>query len=83
MHFSLSFINQVVLTFSFSPENAVHDFGDLSFEHLEEDNQFMNIPFPRTVGQANQVLSDAMSRAVGAGHMAVMLGGDHRYLNCS
>ncbi|MCI4376854.1 hypothetical protein PGIGA_G00193490 [Pangasianodon gigas] len=60
-----------------SLENAVHDFGDLSFEHLEEDDRFMNIPFPRTVGRANQILSDAMSRAVGAGHTAVMLGGDH------
>ncbi|XP_053476223.1 arginase-2, mitochondrial isoform X2 [Ictalurus furcatus] len=58
-------------------ENAVHDFGDLSFEHLEEDDRFMNVPFPRTVGRANQILSDAMSRAVGAGHTAVMLGGDH------
>ncbi|KAF4089860.1 hypothetical protein AMELA_G00043190 [Ameiurus melas] len=60
-----------------SLENAVHDFGDLSFEHLEEDDRFMNVPFPRTVGRANQILSDAMSRAVGAGHTAVMLGGDH------
>ncbi|KAK3553781.1 hypothetical protein QTP70_010520 [Hemibagrus guttatus] len=60
-----------------SLENAVHDFGDLNFEHLEEDDRFMNVPFPRTVGRANQILSDAMSRAVGAGHTAVMLGGDH------
>lgn len=65
-------------TLTFSPENAVHDFGDLSFEHPEEDDRFMNVPFPRTVGRANQILSDAMSRAVGAGHTAVMLGGDHR-----
>lgn len=57
----------------------MHDFGDLSFEHPEEDERFMNVPFPRTVGRANQILSDAVSRAVGAGHTAVMLGGDHRY----
>lgn len=60
----------------------MHDFGDLSFEQLEKDDRFMNVPFPRTVGRANQMLSDAMSRAVGAGHTAVMLGGDHRYRNC-
>ncbi|XP_058238651.1 arginase-2, mitochondrial [Hemibagrus wyckioides] len=60
-----------------SLEKAVHDFGDLNFEHLEEDDRFMNVPFPRTVGRANQMLSDAMSRAVGAGHTALMLGGDH------
>lgn len=74
--FSFSLCNSL---FSISPENAVHDFGDLNFEHLEEDDRFMNVPFPRTVGRANQMLSDAMSRAVGAGHTAVMLGGDHRY----
>ncbi|KAF5892738.1 arginase-2, mitochondrial, partial [Clarias magur] len=60
-----------------SLENAVHDFGDLSFEHLEEDDRFMNVPFPRTVGRANEILSEAISTAVGAGNTAVMLGGDH------
>ncbi|XP_062851775.1 arginase-2, mitochondrial [Trichomycterus rosablanca] len=58
-------------------ENAVHDFGDLNFQQLEEDKHFMHVPFPRTVGRANQILSDAVSRAVGAGHTTVMLGGDH------
>nr|AHA36868.2 mitochondrial arginase-2 [Heteropneustes fossilis] len=60
-----------------SLENAVHDFGDLRFEHPQEDNRFMNVPYPRTVGRANEILSDAISRAVGAGHTTVMLGGDH------
>ncbi|KAF7710795.1 arginase-2, mitochondrial isoform X1 [Silurus meridionalis] len=60
-----------------SMENAVTDFGDLSFKHLEEDDRFMNVPFPRTVGYANQILSETVSRAVGAGHTTVMLGGDH------
>lgn len=58
-------------------ENTVHDFGDLSFPHLEKDEDFMHVPFPRTVGQASQILSDAVSTAVGAGHTTVMLGGDH------
>lgn len=74
------FFNQFVFNIFFlSPENAVHDFGDLSFEHLQEDDRFMNVPFPRTVGRANELLSEAISGAVGAGHTAVMLGGDHRY----
>ncbi|TSV02059.1 Arginase, non-hepatic 2 [Bagarius yarrelli] len=63
-----------------SLENAVHDFGDLTFEHLEDDARYMNVPYPRTVGRANQILSEAVSRAVGAGQTAVMLGGDHRHV---
>lgn len=39
----------------------------------------MHVPFPRTVGRANQLLSGAVSGAVGAGHTCIMLGGDHRY----
>lgn len=58
---------------------AVHDFGDLTFKHLEKDEHFMHVPFPRTVGRANQLLSGAVSGAVGAGHTCIMLGGDHRY----
>ncbi|KAG1950330.1 arginase-2, mitochondrial [Pimephales promelas] len=55
----------------------VHDFGDLTFKHLEKDEHFMRVPFPRTVGRANQLLSGAVSGAVGAGHTCIMLGGDH------
>ncbi|KAM3871000.1 arginase-2, mitochondrial [Diretmus argenteus] len=58
-------------------EYPVHDFGDLNFHHLEKDEPFMHVPFPRTVGSANKLLSGAVSRAVGAGHTLVMLGGDH------
>lgn len=57
----------------------VHDFGDLTFKHLEKDEHFMHVPFPRTVGRANKLLSGAVSGAVGAGHTCIMLGGDHRY----
>lgn len=56
---------------------SVHDFGDLSFQHLEKDEPFMHVPFPRTVGRANKLLSGAVSRAIEAGHTTVMLGGDH------
>uniref|UniRef100_A0A8C7G5C9 Arginase n=2 Tax=Oncorhynchus TaxID=8016 RepID=A0A8C7G5C9_ONCKI len=55
----------------------VHDFGDLSFQHLEKDEPYMHVPFPRTVGRANKLLSGAVSNAVGAGHTTIMLGGDH------
>ncbi|XP_072533400.1 arginase-2, mitochondrial [Salminus brasiliensis] len=58
-------------------EYPVHDFGDLSFQHLEKDDHFMHVPFPRTVGRATQLVSGAVSRAVEAGHTTVMLGGDH------
>ncbi|KAJ8411940.1 hypothetical protein AAFF_G00155780 [Aldrovandia affinis] len=55
----------------------VHDFGDLSFPHLEKDEHFTHVPFPRSVGSANQLLSTAVNGAVRAGHTCVMLGGDH------
>jgi len=58
-------------------EYPVHDFGDLNFNHPEKDDDFMHVPFPRTVGRANKLLSGAVSTAVGAGHTCVMLGGDH------
>ncbi|XP_077394680.1 arginase-2, mitochondrial [Festucalex cinctus] len=56
---------------------AVHDFGDLNFHYPEMDEPYMNVKFPRTVGAATKKLSGAVSRAVGAGHTLVMLGGDH------
>ena len=62
---------------SFS-DYPVHDFGDLKFQHLEKDEPFRHVPFPRTVGQANKLLASAVSRAIDAGHTSVMLGGDHR-----
>uniref|UniRef100_A0A4W5R9Y8 Arginase n=1 Tax=Hucho hucho TaxID=62062 RepID=A0A4W5R9Y8_9TELE len=55
----------------------VQDFGDLSFQHPEEDEPYVRVLFPRTVGRANKLLSGAVGNAVGAGHTAVMLGGDH------
>ncbi|XP_037097245.1 arginase-2, mitochondrial [Syngnathus acus] len=56
---------------------AVHDFGDLTFHYPEVDEPFMDVHSPRTVGAATKKLSGAVSRAVGAGHTLVMLGGDH------
>ncbi|MEQ2162025.1 hypothetical protein GOODEAATRI_015679 [Goodea atripinnis] len=48
-----------------------------SFHHLEQDEPYMDVKFPRSVGAASKTLSSAVSRAVGAGHTLVMLGGDH------
>ncbi|KAK2826642.1 hypothetical protein Q5P01_020856 [Channa striata] len=60
-----------------SLDYSVHDFGDVSFHHPESDEPYMGVKFPRTVGAANKKLSGAVSRAIGAGHTLVMLGGDH------
>lgn len=67
--------SQFLLCFA---DYSVHDFGDLNFHHFENDEPFMRVKFPRTVGTANKQLSGAVSRAVGAGHTLIMLGGDHR-----
>lgn len=61
-----------------SPDDSVHDFGDLTFRIIEEDDPYMDVNSPRNVGGANKMLSGAVSRAVGAGYTLVMLGGDHR-----
>uniref|UniRef100_A0A8C7X2F8 Arginase n=1 Tax=Oryzias sinensis TaxID=183150 RepID=A0A8C7X2F8_9TELE len=60
-----------------SLDYSVHDFGDLNFPPVEKDEPYMGVKFPRTVGAANKMLSGAVSRAVGAGHRLVLLGGDH------
>ncbi|KAK2533276.1 arginase-2, mitochondrial isoform X1 [Columba livia] len=56
----------------------VHDFGDLNFTQVPNDELYNNlISYPRSVGSASQVLADAVSRAVAAGHSCVTIGGDH------
>lgn len=61
-----------------SPDYAVHDFGDLAFRTIDDDDPYMDVKSPRNVGAANKMLSGAVSQAVGAGYTLVMLGGDHR-----
>lgn len=61
-----------------SSDYSVHDFGDLNFHTIEDDEPYMDVKSPRNVGAANQMLSGAVSRAVRAGYTLVMLGGDHR-----
>ncbi|XP_036239864.1 arginase-2, mitochondrial [Molothrus aeneus] len=56
----------------------VHDFGDLNFTQVPNDELYNNLVlYPRSVGLATQMLADAVSRAVAAGHRCVTLGGDH------
>ncbi|XP_067847451.1 arginase-2, mitochondrial isoform X1 [Heptranchias perlo] len=56
----------------------VYDYGDLSFTTVPNDTPYNNIVHhPRTVGLANQSLTEAVSRAVSDGHLSIMLGGDH------
>uniref|UniRef100_A0A8C0ZEU7 Arginase n=2 Tax=Cyanistes caeruleus TaxID=156563 RepID=A0A8C0ZEU7_CYACU len=60
------------------PGCQVHDFGDLNFTQVPNDELYNNlILYPRSVGLASQILADAVSRAVAAGHRCVTLGGDH------
>lgn len=57
----------------------MHDFGDLNFTQVPNDELYNNLVlYPRSVGLATQMLADAVSRAVAAGHRCVTLGGDHR-----
>lgn len=57
----------------------VYDFGDLNFTQVPNDELYNNlILYPRSVGLATQILADAVSRAVAAGHSCVTIGGDHR-----
>ncbi|XP_067413869.1 arginase-2, mitochondrial isoform X2 [Emydura macquarii macquarii] len=56
----------------------VYDFGDLSFTQVPNDELYNNlVKYPRSVGLASQVLADAVSGAVAAGHSCVTMGGDH------
>lgn len=62
------------------PGCQLYDFGDLNFTQVPNDELYNNlIYYPRSVGLASQVLADAVSRAVAAGHSCVTIGGDHRY----
>ncbi|XP_038621364.1 arginase-2, mitochondrial [Tachyglossus aculeatus] len=56
----------------------VHDFGDLSFTSVPDDELYNNrILNPRSVGRANQELADVVNRAVSDGHSCITVGGDH------
>ncbi|XP_043837782.1 arginase-2, mitochondrial [Dromiciops gliroides] len=56
----------------------VNDLGDLSFTPVANDELYNNLVVnPRSVGLANQELSEAVSRAVSSGHRCLTVGGDH------
>ncbi|EHB17637.1 Arginase-2, mitochondrial [Heterocephalus glaber] len=57
---------------------SLKDFGDLSFTPVAKDDPFNNLVMnPRSVGLANQELTEVVSRAVSDGYSCVTVGGDH------
>lgn len=54
------------------------DYGNLTFEDLEEDEPVGGVKNVRAVGGANQRLSEAVRTVKMDGRVSVMLGGDHR-----
>lgn len=63
------------------PGCAVKDYGNLTFEEVTEDEPVCGSNRVRAVGSANHRLSEAVRAAKEDGHTAVMLGGDHRWVN--
>uniref|UniRef100_H2RY06 Arginase n=2 Tax=Takifugu rubripes TaxID=31033 RepID=H2RY06_TAKRU len=57
--------------------NEVKDYGNLTFEELEEDEPVGGVKHVRAVGGANQRLSEAVRAVKMDGRVSVMLGGDH------
>ncbi|XP_043958191.1 arginase-1 [Gambusia affinis] len=56
---------------------AVKDYGNLTFENVALDEPVNGSKSVRTVGSANQRLSEAVKAVKRDGHTAVILGGDH------
>nr|XP_045010183.1 arginase-2, mitochondrial [Jaculus jaculus] len=56
----------------------IKDFGDLSFTPVPKDDLYNNrVVNPRSVGLANQELTEVVSGAVSSGYSCVTVGGDH------
>ncbi|XP_078085706.1 arginase-1-like [Mustelus asterias] len=53
------------------------DYGDLKFEDVPKDEPFRTIKRPRTVGKANEKVSQAVKKVKADGRICVILGGDH------
>uniref|UniRef100_A0A3P9PQE0 Arginase n=1 Tax=Poecilia reticulata TaxID=8081 RepID=A0A3P9PQE0_POERE len=56
---------------------AVKDYGNLTFENVALDEPVNGSKSVRTVGSANQRLSEAVKAVKRDGHTAMILGGDH------
>lgn len=54
------------------------DYGNLVFEGVAADDPIKQLKNVRSVGSANQRLSEAVQAVKRDGHTCVMLGGDHR-----
>ncbi|XP_069463506.1 arginase-1 [Ambystoma mexicanum] len=55
----------------------VKDYGDLHFPDVANDEPFLNVKNPRTVGQANEKLAKAVTEVKKTGRTCLTLGGDH------
>uniref|UniRef100_H3CD43 Arginase n=1 Tax=Tetraodon nigroviridis TaxID=99883 RepID=H3CD43_TETNG len=55
----------------------IHDYGNLTFEDIAEDEPVGGVKHVRAVGRANQTLSEAVRAVKMDGRVSVMLGGDH------
>ncbi|XP_067901423.1 arginase-1-like [Heterodontus francisci] len=53
------------------------DYGNLKFEDEPKDEPFRTVKMPRTVGKANEKLSQAVNKVKADGRICVILGGDH------
>ncbi|XP_067844793.1 arginase-1 [Heptranchias perlo] len=53
------------------------DYGNLKFEDEQKDELFRTVKMPRTVGKANEKLSQAVTKVKADGRVCVILGGDH------
>nr|XP_033791310.1 arginase-1 [Geotrypetes seraphini] len=60
-----------------SLEYDVKDYGNLHFADVPNDEPFQNVKNPRTVGQANEKLANAVAEVKKNGRTCLVLGGDH------
>ncbi|XP_034508007.1 arginase, hepatic-like, partial [Ailuropoda melanoleuca] len=61
-------------------EYDVKDYGDLHFPDVANDEPFLNVKNPRTVGQANEKLAKAVTEVKKTGRTCLTLGGDHSFI---
>ncbi|KAH9504535.1 argininosuccinate synthetase [Bulinus truncatus] len=58
-------------------DKNVVDLGDIEIEAVPNDEPMKHVKNPRTVGAANQKLSDAVSKQLKLNQSVLVLGGDH------
>jgi arginase family enzyme len=63
-------------------EYDVRDHGDLAFVDVPNDSSFQIVKNPRSVGKANEELAGVVAEVQKNGRVSVVLGGDHRCVDC-